>query len=399
MIDSLKHRARELLKELWILVPSFRALRYRKREGVYLFLPINGVGLGHLTRCLAIARRVRQRDPGAIIVFVTTSIALPIVHRAGFICHHIPPAALAGRSVSQADWNRLFSRSLEEVIELYRPACLVFDGSFPYVGLRRVLRRYRRRIERVWVKRGLNKAAAKGEKGGIYASRFDKVIFPQEVSARVDVAADDDAALFAVNPIYLLGREELLERAHARRMLSLDAERPFAYVQLGAGNINEVEDLQGQVIRALKRRGFLVVVARSPISLQSSGPTGADRVIMDYPNSRYYEAFDLAVMAGGYNSVCEAVAYGVPTIFIPNVSTGSDDQLKRVNQVRREGYYEVMTTYDDKRFTSLVDRVMTAERSPGGYGLACENGAEQAAALVARFSRGEEHMIEARRVK
>lgn len=399
MIDSVKHRARELLKELWILVPSLRALRYRSRERVYLFLPINGVGLGHLTRCLAIARRVRQRDPDATIIFVTTSIALPLVHRAGFICHHIPPAALAGRSVSQADWNRLFSKSLEEVIQLYRPSCFVFDGSFPYVGLRRVLRRYRGRIEQVWVKRGLNKAAAKGEEAGIYASRFDRVISPQETSAQVDIAAGDDAVQFAVNPIYLLDREELLERGQARHLLSLDAERPCAYVQLGAGNINEVEDLQGQVIRALKRWGFLVVVARSPIALQDRGPTGADRVIMDYPNSRYYEAFDLAVMAGGYNSVCEAVVYGVPTIFIPNVSTGSDDQLKRVNQVRREGYYEVMTAYDDKRFLSLVDGLMASERLPRGATLAGENGAVQAAALIAPLARGEAHMMETRRVE
>lgn len=382
--DMALKMARSILKKIWIRTPKLRKIKYRSEGSVYIFLPINGVGLGHLTRCLAIANQVKKKNPSAEIIFLTTSIALPIVHRAGFVCHHVTPAALAGDQIGQANWNSLFSKSIENIIELYKPKYFIFDGSFPYVGLRRVLHRYKNKIYFVWVRRGLNKASTKGDQLESYFTEFDKVISPGELMDKItDYKSEaSDGKVANVNPVYLLEQDELLERDYAKRQLSIDIDQPCAYVQLGAGNINEVDDIQGRVIRGLQSQGLEVVVARSPIALGDSMSSEADRTIMDYPNSRYYNAFDIAVMAGGYNSVCEAVVYGIPTIFIPNLSTGSDDQLKRVNQVRHDGLYEVLSDFDEEVFSEMVKKVVGKNHDHSNKRMTFENGAKQAASII-----------------
>lgn len=131
-------------------VADLFSLQHKKAGSGYLFVAINGAGLGHLTRCLAVATRIRKRAPDENIVFVTTSIAVPLVHQAGFVCHHITPFALAGRDVSNRQWNVLFRRMLAAALRLHRPSTLVFDGSFPYDGLVRAMNDFRS-MKRVWI--------------------------------------------------------------------------------------------------------------------------------------------------------------------------------------------------------------------------------------------------------
>src|SRR5690349_10863784 len=51
--------------------PARRQFRYPR----ILFYAVNGLGLGHVTRLLAIARAVRELEPNAEIVFFTSSEA------------------------------------------------------------------------------------------------------------------------------------------------------------------------------------------------------------------------------------------------------------------------------------------------------------------------------------
>ena len=52
-------------------------------------------------------------------------------------------------------------------------------------------------------------------------------------------------------------------------------------------------------------------------------------VVRDFPLSRRFRAFDLAVSAAGYNSFHELLRFGIPTLFIPNQDTALDDQQGR----------------------------------------------------------------------
>lgn len=388
--QAVKRGVKAILLAIWRVIASSKARKYVGRDGVYLFMPINGVGLGHLNRCLSVASALKKQEPNAEIVFLTTSIALPLVHRFGFSCHHVTPAALAGADVGPYEWNRLFAKTIEEVVSIYRPRKVIFDGSYPYAGLQKIIASYKRKVSFCWIKRGLYKSSVDTERLASQVRLFDSVISPGEVSASEDGAPHVEGALGGgrlhdVNPIYLLERDELLRRPEARTTLGMDPSMKSAFVQLGAGNINDIEELQKTVVEVLQDTGFEVVVARSPISLgDPSGGTGADREIVDFPTSRFMNAFDLAVVAGGYNSVCESVVYDVPTIFVPNLATGSDDQLERVEAVARSGHFEVIAEFGRDEFLALVQRMTDKKREEptGQKPVQFENGAHEAARII-----------------
>lgn len=366
-----------LLKYIWTHLPAWRALFYRPRKQTYLFLPINGAGLGHLTRSLAIAKRLQRLEPSAEIIFLTTSIGVTLVHRAGFACHHVTPAALVKSGA--VEWNRLFFATIENVLKLHKPSTLIFDGTIPYLGLQRAVHNYRN-IKYVWVKRGLYKKGVDSARLDAYLDAFHVVVSPGEL-----VFADSERQLKAeklhmVEPISLLDRDELLERDNARRILRLAVSRPCAYVQLGAGNINGILDIQDRLIAILRNRGVQVVLAQSPIAIRSEPNMNADSVVVDYPNSRYFAAFDFAVLAGGYNSVCEAVTLGLPAIFLPNTATGADDQVERVRQASRFGSYEYLLDFDEVVFAHMVDKFLSSR--DGAFQYDQKNGAVTAAELI-----------------
>ena len=52
-----------------------------------LFMPTNGCGLGHVTRTLAVARRLKEMHPNVEIIFFTTSFALNIIQKEGFLSY------------------------------------------------------------------------------------------------------------------------------------------------------------------------------------------------------------------------------------------------------------------------------------------------------------------------
>lgn len=387
MIDrfSLLHKFLRLsLVKFWQNLPSLRSLFYTPNSSVYLFLPINGAGLGHLTRCLAVAKRLKEFDPSAEIVFITTSIGVSLVYQAGFACYHVPPAALVGNKINSRKWNQLFFRTIEAVFLTHHPATLIFDGSAPYLGLRRIIKNYSG-ARFIWIKRGLYRESVDHKIIDSYVSWFDTVIVPQELGFEKN---NSEIPLHVqkirnINPVHLLGRDEILPAEIAERILKLPDASIRVYVQLGAGNINGIVDLQTNIVRLLKKKGIQVILARSPISLNSEACMEADSIITDYPNSRYYSLFDFAVLASGYNSVCEAVVLGLPAIFIPNMSTGADDQLRRAQQAEEFGPYVTLPEFDDNSFDEAVKKMLGMLMAEQKNSYCRENGAVKAAVVIA----------------
>lgn len=373
-----------LLRVAWARSPSARALTFRSRPGSIIFLAINGAGLGHLTRCLAIADRLRARAPDSEIVFLTTSIALPLVHQAGYRCYHIPSYELVTPTVGPAAWNKHFFCMAEEVMHLHRPNTLVFDGGEPYLGLLRLIYLYRRRLRFVWVRRGSFKQDFNIARLRNMESLFHQVIVPSEWGEALEAESiSTNKDLSRVAPVLLLDHQELMNRTDALQTLSLDAGRPVCYVQLGAGNINPIGELETIVIDWLHELGYRVVLGRSPIALRRQGISSADRVITEFPNARYFNAFDLAVMAGGYNSVNEAIAYRLPTIFIPNRATGADDQFRRCFQAQQYGAFEVLEGLSHDQFGAAVERLRHAKiKENCSQNPSAQNGAVQAAQII-----------------
>lgn len=376
----IKHKTMRFLRWAWVAANAWLPVLWRPEKDTYLFLPINGAGLGHVTRALAVAKALREQKPEARIVFLTTSIAVHLVYREGFVCHHVPPGVLLGDGFGSVRWNRLFYRSVSEVLSTHRPGTLVFDGSTPYLGLQRVMRRYRA-LRYVWIKRGLYKSTVNQQRLNEQVALFDRVIVPAEFGAPV-LEQQPGGRVSVVAPIVGLDPEGLLPATEVRARLRLAQATPRVYVQLGAGNINGIVDLQLCVVRFLRQQGFQVVVGQSPIALRAQFCDEADREIIDYPNSRYFAGFDFAVLAAGYNSVCEAVSLNLPAIFLPNQATQADDQTQRARLAASMGPCEVIVDFSEQALSaavaSLQQKIAAGERFATQDG----NGAADAARWV-----------------
>jgi predicted glycosyltransferase len=112
----------------------------------------------------------------------------------------------------------------------------------------------------------------------------------------------------------------------------------------------------------------------------SEQETGADVTVVSYPNSRYFNAFDLLVLAAGYNSVAEAFTFQAPAIFFPNTSTGSDDQVSRALSLTALGNWQVMLEWNESEFVRQVHEVLETGRE--GIEHQYQDGAGKAAELI-----------------
>jgi UDP:flavonoid glycosyltransferase YjiC (YdhE family) len=290
-----------------------------------LFLTSNGAGLGHLTRSMAIARRLPD---GVEPVFLTLSQALPVVVEQGFHAEYVISAGYSGLSTST--WNRAYASRLRHVLDVYDPAVVMFDGTFPYGGLRDVIEEQRLRSY-VWCRRAMWRPSE--DDRALRLSRiFDLIIEPGEFAEDADrgqtVARRHEVA--RVGPITLLDDADLLDRVAAEARLGLEAGRTNVLIQLGAGNINEIDSDVGMLVERLRSwPSIQIVVAESTIA-------GAPVQLPDdihrartYPLSRLVRAFDLTVTATGYNTFHEAVTFALPALFVPNDLTAVDDQVAR----------------------------------------------------------------------
>jgi UDP-N-acetylglucosamine--N-acetylmuramyl-(pentapeptide) pyrophosphoryl-undecaprenol N-acetylglucosamine transferase len=296
-----------------------------------LFFTSNGTGLGHLTRSMAIARRLDGRlEP---LVF-TLSAAAPVVREQGFpvefsASYRTPCAGTEWR------WSRRLRGRARAAIAEADPALVVFDGAHPYLGFLDALRA-ERGPRAVWCRRAMWKPGA-NVAALPRAAAFDAVLEPGELAAAADrgptVARREEAKLVA--PIVYLDRSEVLPRAEAERELGLAPGCTTVLVALGQGA--EVRSATERCLRALAGRdGVQVAALSSAIGAGTDAAPGVVHLRATYPMSRYYAAFDLAVAAAGYNAYHELLALRVPSLLVP-IARETDDQAARARHAAGAG--------------------------------------------------------------
>ena len=327
------------------------------RRPVVLLCTSNGVGLGHLARMMAVARAL-EAQVRPVIFTLSAAVAVPVAQ--GFEVEHLPSAGHAG--LSAGPWQRLLEDRVDHLIRQLRPGVVMFDGVHPYPGLLNALSSHRRRITRVWQRRAMWRPGIGAE--SLAAERFfDAVIEPGEYAQAADtgltVPRRSSAVVHTVAPIiYDAGH---LDRATACDELGLDPAAKNVLVQLGAGAINDVSSLTGAVMNALAPRAVLPVIARSELSAPDPTADGDAHVIRRFPLSRWFAAFDGAVLAAGYNSFHEALALRLPTVFVPNLATRTDDQDARSRHAARQGWAWRWDGADRDALDQAIERLTDAD--------------------------------------
>ncbi len=315
-----------------------------------LFVSSNGAGLGHLTRLVAVAD---QFDYEQFHIYTLSAgfdkLTLPRKQVTYF-----PSYGTLDMEPSQ--WEILFSHSLESVLGSFRPKVVVFDGTSVYRPLTAACRK--RGIELIWLQRGcwkrsVDKASVQRHNADIFA---DHVIIPGDYGCDELVDAGPRLNPQYVAPIVSVRDGQMKNREEACADLGLDPSGKYVLIQLGAGVINDIKELRGIAADFLSD-DFTPVVTRNP--LKSLPPDTLLTEVEAYPIAQYFEAFEFGIFAAGYNSVQEAVSLRLPSIFIPNLNTGTDDQERRAIEIEAKGLGLAATTIDELR--NAVERMSADE--------------------------------------
>lgn len=339
-----------------------------------IFFPVNGSGMGHLTRCLAYARRLRDR---AECVFFSLSSAMEFVEEMGFTGDYfISPFWSVNSTYS---WNCELSIRFGMLLEHVRPDVVVFDGTWPFQGFLAACMAYGHSLKLVWSNRGLLKPETR--EVPVDKSRFDLLIRPGELGAHVSEERNGkDCCQLTVPPVLLLDGTELLPRDRAREQLGLPPDGRFALFSLGPGNLKDVSGQGHRLMREVQTRGFSVVWACAPISVRDVELPATVHPLTVYPLSRYLQAFDIFVGAAGYNTCCEVAQAQIPSLIVPNTLL-ADDQTARAHMLKRFAPVVVSPCETDDEAREAVHALLALTSSGRGGEVVSFplNGAELAA--------------------
>lgn len=325
---------------------------------------INGRGMGHLVRQLAILRWVRHYctflDVGLDAWVLTSSEADTLARREGFLSLKLPSKSMMrDAGMDPAHFLAVNRTWVVAALGSLQPDLLIVD-TFPggsFGELSPVLEMARRRA---LVARPVRPEIAADPAYAALLPFYDRRIIPETGGLDGD----------HVPPILLREREELPDRAEARRRLGVSGRA--VYVSLGGGGDPSAPALLGRLVPLLRAADWEVVVGAGPLyqgpELRGPGVVWMDR----YVPMELLPGVDAAVSAGGYNSFHELMYVGIPTVFLPQPRL-ADDQAARVQRAVDAGAAQQAARIED------IPRLLTLPMS-GGAGLIPENGARQAAA-------------------
>ena len=345
--------------------------RFSSKGDCIVMFPTNGVGFGHFTRMLAVAKRMKSKDPSLEIIFFTTMPTLHLLKPYGIPAHHIAgPKYFKG--MTSEEWNGLLEEELSVCFETHRPSMFVFDGAFPYRGMLRAIQG-RHSLRKIWMRRGTFRKGSSIPVDSI--QHFDTVIHPEDSVGSPEPSLEHNLEVITCPPIVMLNESDLLPRKIARSRLGLPNDVKVVYVQLGAGEINDIEsEVRITLECLLENPSVYVVLGESLIGERINIELPRLLILRDYPNSMYFRGFDATVQAGGYNSFHETRTFGLPALFYPNMNTGMDDQLARCKVAEEEGWGIVLEKRNRKaiedscsKLFDIVGNIPPTEPPNGAY--------------------------------
>ncbi len=365
--------------------PEQRVIAARPRAKTVLFFSSNGVGLGHLTRQLAIADAM---GPEIEPVFFTLSQGMRLVSEAGYQVEYRPFHRASQANV--ASWNDALAEELGQAISFYGPEILVFDGNMPYGGLIAAIERVPT-LKSIWIRRGF--WAQHHAEALQRAHHFDGIIEPLDLAGAFDHGPTRSArdAAFETPPIVRTTRDGQMDRAAARAQLGLDQHRIVAALSLGSGSNFDLGELRNAIIEDLAGRADVELVEIiSPIAADQPQPMGGVRQIARYPLFPVMPAFDFMISTCGYNSFHEVLLSGLPAIFVPNEAAEMDLQLQRARFGEIAGANLLLRAGDAHAVPHVLEQMLHAETRERlrhrAKGLWSTNGAAAAARYVTEYS-------------
>lgn len=272
-----------------------------------------GGGLGHLQRSIALARAAiktsfRNRNFGLSIEIITNSQFAEFVAQQLEPCpeirvHRIPAVFRRDNVVAQV--NSIFNGSAyDRVIVDTFPRGLA--GELPPVlqGLRCPKILVRRKVCLEYRKQPIVENAL---------SAYDCILVPG-----ASEGVEDNTIQVVTDPWLIRDEDEILVRSEATKRLRLQGNALPVVALVGCGNTDEIHqqrELADYLQSHLSQQAELLLI--SPPSVLGNRENPNCRHVSMWPMMEVYNALDLIVGSGGYNTVNEAVAVGIPLIGMP----------------------------------------------------------------------------------
>ncbi len=330
---------------------------------------INGRGLGHLTRQLAILRQVR-RICGLLGItaecwVLTTSEADTLARREGIPSLKMPSKAMfRDAGIDPARYLAVARGWVLNAIAGLQPDILLVD-TFPAGSFGELVPVLELAKHRVLVARRVRDEFAADPSYASLLPLFHAVVTPDARGS---------------GPILLRSRHELLSRDKARVALGVPDGVRAVYVSLGGGGDTSLPSQLPRLVDSLLAEDIHVVVGAGPLydGAERRGP--GISWLSRYAPVELFAGLDAAVSAAGYNSFHELMHAGVPTVFLP-LPRIADDQGERALRAEVAGAARVASTIE--QVPALLHALLAEDgASEAARALVPKNGALPAALAV-----------------
>ena len=331
----------------------------------WLFYAVNGLGLGHVTRTIALARQIRTLMPESQFLILTTSEASGLFWQEGFASVKVPSRMAAKQSgLRYGTYNQLLHSLVVNTIGAYHPHIMVID-TFPAGSAKELLPVLRWGGKRVFLYREQKLSICGDPWYQQLLALYDQILIPHE-SGEVDLPCPEHIPVKHTGPMLIRDRHEALERNEARQRLNLPQDRLILYVGFGGGgDLNYQKLLTWILEQATHYPQWLFVCPITPLSqddritvepdspIEKSLPDNI-QTIRHYPMAECWRAFDGAISAAGYNSVTELLHHHVPTIWVP-LERQADQQDLRVQRIIEENAGWSVAPFDGEALKQSLD--------------------------------------------
>ena len=346
-----------------------------------LFYATNGLGLGHVTRLLALSRAVARRDPRHERLFLTRGEAGPFPEETDPFAIRIPGVSRARKSgLTPKSYLQMAHPLLWQTVSSFDPHIMVVD-TFPEGPEGELAPLMRWPIRKVFIYRESRKEALPKDRIASLFSSYSLILAAHdEGTISLPPPLDRDARVHFVGPI-TAGVPKNANRESLRNRLGLGSTEMAAIVTLGGGGDPEAGRIAGEAAQELRRKGVTVFASTGPLVRTPPEGITAREWFPVWPLAPWLPAFDLAVGGGGYNTVAELREAGLPTLLIP-FHREVDDQHARAKDAVENGWARMATSSDEIRH-GLEEILSEISRPlPTARGAASAGGADRAAELI-----------------
>ncbi len=304
----------------------------------------NGVGLGHITRMMALAKAV-QAHHDAEVIFWCFSRAAEILQAAGFqIVLRQNAGHLKAHPPAWRDWEtQEFSMALQHL----RPDIVSYDGAVIDPFIFRALRMPGcGKSAFLWVRRGMLRYDSDPQ--FLENEQFcDLILEPGDLAVAVDKGPTKTrqarlrgfSETYVTKPVALAKMIAPYSRREAKRRMKLGWGK-HCLVSLG-GAFGDWDAIEAEIVAQAKAKGVTLIWAQSPLA---PPPQSQETLIRRlFPLSRYLPGIDGVITATGYNSFHELMlGYSGPVMFAPTNFVRMDDQVARASYAAEQGWSSVV---------------------------------------------------------